>query len=88
MGELMLEFLAFVEGLFLTIHPFRDFTGRTIRLFLSELLRRLDLPEVDLAPEAGKERAAYFTALEVADVLDWGPLTAVWNNRLATPPGN
>ena len=74
MGELMLEFLAFAEGRFLTIHPFRDFNGRTIRLFLSELLRRLDLPEVDLAPEANEERAAYFTALEAADAGRRGDL--------------
>jgi fido (protein-threonine AMPylation protein) len=49
-GELTLEFLAFAEGCFLTIHPFRDFNGRTIRLFLTELRRRLDLPRVELAP--------------------------------------
>lgn len=83
MGELMLEFLAFAEGRFLTIHPFRDFNGRTIRLFLSELLRRLDLPEVDLAPESDEERQRYFSALEAADERDWQPLMAVWNERLA-----
>lgn len=83
MGELMLEFLAFAEGRFLTIHPFRDFNGRTIRLFLSELLRRLDLPEVDLAPESEEERQRYFTALEAADEHDWQPLMAVWNERLS-----
>lgn len=52
-------------------------------IFLSELLRRLDLPEVDLAPEAEAERAAYFAALEAADALDWQPLQSIWNERLA-----
>ena len=46
-----LEFLAFAEGRFLSIHPFRDFNGRTIRVFLAELVRRLDLPRVELAPQ-------------------------------------
>ncbi len=55
-SDLTLEFMAFAEGRFLTIHPFRDFNGRTIRLFLTELLRRLDLPLVVLAPEGEKER--------------------------------
>jgi len=87
MGELMLEFLAFAEGRFLTIHPFRDFNGRTIRLFLSELLRRLDLPEVNLAPEAEAERLAYFAALEAADALDWQPLVTIWNERLSATEG-
>ncbi len=72
------------EGRFLTIHPFRDFNGRTIRLFLSELLRRLDLPEVDLAPESDEDRQRYFSALEAADERDWQPLMAVWNARLTT----
>jgi CRISPR-associated endonuclease/helicase Cas3 len=82
-GELLLEFLAFAEGRFLTIHPFRDFNGRTIRLFLTELRRRLDLPRVTLAPEDELARQAYFSALESADRLDWQPLIAVWRDRFA-----
>jgi len=41
-GDLTLEFLAFAEGRFLTIHPFTDFNGRTIRLFLLELFAIAD----------------------------------------------
>jgi CRISPR-associated endonuclease/helicase Cas3 len=78
-----LEFLAFAEGRFLSIHPFRDFNGRTIRVFLAELLRRLDYPLVNLAPEEEDARAIYFTALEAADRCDWQPLIAIWRNRLA-----
>jgi CRISPR-associated endonuclease/helicase Cas3 len=81
LGELTLEFLAFAEGRFLTIHPFRDFNGRAIRLFLTELRRRLDLPHVVLAPETEEERQAYFQALEAADRLDWQPLITVWHKR-------
>lgn len=62
--ELTLEFLAFAEGRFLSIHPFRDFNGRTIRVFLTELLRRLDLPRVELAPESDADRTQYLAALE------------------------
>lgn len=80
--DLLLEFLAFAEGRFLTIHPFRDFNGRTIRLFLVELLQRLDLPEVILAAESEGERQTYFQALEAADKLDWGPLVEIWRRRL------
>ena len=79
--DLTLEFLAFAEGRFLTIHPFRDFNGRTIRVFLAELLRRLDLPLVDLAPEQDEARSAYFSALEAADRLDWQPLIEIWEAR-------
>jgi len=80
---LTLEFLAFAEGRFLSIHPFQDFNGRTIRLFLLETLRRLDLPRVVLAPESVTERNEYFLALEAADRADWRPLVDIWANRLA-----
>lgn len=80
-SELTLELLAYAEGRFLPIHPFRDFNGRSIRLILTELRRRLDLPRVELAPESEAERAAYFAALEAADAHDWQPLTAIWNAR-------
>ena len=79
--DLTLEFLAFAEGRFLSIHPFHDFNGRTIRVFLSELLRRLDLPLVNLAPEDDAARQAYFAALEAADRLNWQPLVGVWQAR-------
>jgi CRISPR-associated endonuclease/helicase Cas3 len=81
-GDLTLEFLAFAEGRFLTIHPFADFNGRTIRLFLLELLRRLDLPELELAPESEMERQNYFEALEAADQSNWAPLVEIWKTRL------
>ena len=82
--DLTLEFLAFAEGRFLTIHPFRDFNGRTIRVFLAELLRRLDFPLVNLAPEQDEVRACYFSALEAADRMDWQPLIEIWKNRLSS----
>lgn len=85
-GDLTLEFLAFAEGRFLTIHPFTDFNGRTIRLFLLELLRRLDLPQVVLAPENETERQIDFRALEAADRSDWQPLAAIWQSRLVSSP--
>ena len=81
-AELTVEFLAFAEGRFLTIHPFRDFNGRTIRLFISELLRRLDLPETDPTPESEADKQAYFLALEAADRGDWTGLMQIWQQRL------
>lgn len=81
--ELALEFLAFAEGRFLSIHPFRDFNGRTIRVILAELLRRLDFPLVNLAPDNEEARALYFAALETADRCDWQPLIAIWSQRIA-----
>jgi len=86
LGDLTLELLAFAEGRFLSIHPFQDFNGRTVRLLLLELLRRLDLPRVILAPESAMEREQYFRALEAADRSDWQPLTHIWQHRFTSTP--
>lgn len=83
LGDELLEFLAFVEGRFLSIHPFRDFNGRTIRLFLAELLCRLDLPPVPLVPDREDAKPAYFATLEAADQGDYRPLAQLWSKRLA-----
>jgi CRISPR-associated endonuclease/helicase Cas3 len=80
--DLLLETLAFAEGRLLSIHPFRDFNGRITRLFLRELLRRLDLPPVDLVPTTTSGEPAYFAALRAGDTLNWQPLAAIWRQRL------
>lgn len=80
--DLLLETLAFAEGRLLSIHPFRDFNGRVTRLFLRELLRRLDLPPVDLVPTIPADEPIYFAALRAGDALNWQPLAAIWRQRL------
>lgn len=75
------ELLAFAEGRLLSIHPFEDFNGRTARLFLSELLRRLDLPVLDPTPDPGEETKTYLAALHAADQANWLPLTHLWLER-------
>jgi CRISPR-associated endonuclease/helicase Cas3 len=67
--DLLLETLAFAEG----------------RLLLAEILRRLELPPVELAPTDETARKKYVQALEAADRLDWTPLTKLWQERLETP---
>ncbi len=82
LSSLTLELLAFAEGRFLTIHPFRDFNGRTIRLLLTEIVRRLELPKVTLTAEGDEARRSYFLALEAADQVDWTPLVQLWQQRI------
>lgn len=78
----LLETLAFTEGRLLSIHPFFDFNGRITRLWLRELLGRLDLPPVDLVPTDIKDEPDYFAALRSGDELDWKPLAAIWQRRI------
>ena len=79
--ELLIDTLTFAEGELLHIHPFEDFNGRVTRLFLIELLYRLQLPVVDPATEQGEETARYFAALRAYDKRDSGPLAAFWRER-------
>ena len=53
-----------------------------MRLLLDEVLHRLDLPPVRLEAEGDTERAAYFAALEAADVNNLHPLMEIWKQRL------
>ncbi len=80
-GELLLEALAFAEGRLLSIHPFADFNGRAARAWLREILRRLDLPPVQLVPGEDAARIEYLSALRVVDRADWRPLMEIWRRR-------
>ena len=77
-----IEGLTFAEGELLKIHPFEDFNGRVTRLLLTELMCRLDFPEIDPAvPPA--DRAAYFAALRAYDQRDPRPLAEIWRRRFS-----
>lgn len=81
-SELLLELLAFAEGRLLSIHPFADFNGRTTRVFIDWLTRRLRLPDVDPTPATGTATEQYLAALRAGDRHDWQPLMQIWRERL------
>jgi CRISPR-associated endonuclease/helicase Cas3 len=82
--DLQIELLAYAEGEFLTIHPFLDFNGRTVRVILAELLRRLELPFVEVAvARRTPEFKAYQDALADYDNSRIQPLAALWEQRLS-----
>ena len=75
--------LTFAEGQLLHIHPFKDFNGRVSRLFLIELLCRLDLSVIasSIASPAPEGSQRYFAALRAYDRHDRKPLIAIWRRR-------
>ena len=81
--EQVIDHLAFAEGRLLHIHPFDDFNGRVSRLFVIELLYRLNLPIVDPAASSPEETKIYFAALQAYDQYDPNPLCAVWRRRFS-----
>ena len=78
----LIETLVFAEGQLLHIHPFEDFNGRVSRLFLTELLRRLNLPTVEFEMNSDTKRNQYFAALSAYDQHNRAPLTDIWYQRL------
>lgn len=81
-ADLLTEHLAFAEGRLLSIHPFPDFNGRVTRLWLRELVTRLELPNVALVPASPDETVEYLAALRAADASRWEPLRQIWLRRL------
>lgn len=81
--ERFIEHLTFAEGRLLHIHPFEDFNGRVSRLFLIELLYRLNLPMIDPAASSMEETKCYFAALRAYDRHDPRPLSAIWRGRFS-----
>lgn len=54
--ERQIEALAYAEGHMLTIHPFEDFNGRAVRAFITEILRRLDMPPIEVSVERNTQQ--------------------------------
>ena len=83
LSDQLIDSLVFSEGRLLHIHPFGDFNGRVLRLFLIELLYRLNLPVIDPAMSSSDETERYFAALGAYDRNDPRPLAAIWRRRFA-----
>jgi CRISPR-associated endonuclease/helicase Cas3 len=86
--NLLTEHLAFAEGRLLSIHPFQDFNGRVTRLWLRELIQRLELPAAPLVPSSPEDAVEYLAALRAADALNWRPLMQIWTKRFQATVGD
>jgi fido (protein-threonine AMPylation protein) len=76
------ELLAWADGRFQWIHPFKDFNGRVGRVLLAAILYKLVLPHVETAPMEPLAKRRYLDALHAADNGDLGPLTELWMRRI------
>jgi Fic family protein len=82
--DLQLELLTYAEGEFLHIHPFQDFNGRTVRVLLTELLIRLNLPVIDVSVERDTRMfEVYRNALAEYDNSRREALSDFWIERLS-----
>jgi CRISPR-associated endonuclease/helicase Cas3 len=84
--ERLLATLAYAEGRLLTLRPFAEYNGRVVRVWLREVLRRLDCPPVVLAPSDDGLRDDYLAALRACGGGEWRPLMEVWASRFEAIP--
>jgi len=80
-GGAPLDALAFAEARLLYIRPFAAFNGRATRLWLREILRRLGLPAIQIAPLTAAARERHLAALRAHDRGDPRPLADLWRDR-------
>lgn len=66
--------IAWAQHRLVWIHPFKDYNGRTARLFSNLLMLRLNLPLAEIKVESEKDRQTYITALKAADKGSYAPL--------------
>lgn len=69
-----IDLIAWAQHCLVWIHPFKDYNGRTARLFSNLLMIRLGLPLAEIKVESEKERKTYIAALKTADQGNYQPL--------------
>lgn len=69
-----IKLIAWAQHRLVWIHPFKDYNGRTARLFSNLLMLRLGLPLAEIKVETEKDRQTYIAALKSADGGNYQPL--------------
>lgn len=80
--ERVVELLSHFQHLFVFIHPFVDYNGRTARMLTSYILMRLNLPIIEIITDTGKTRKEYISALQKADGGDYSKLEDIMSVAL------
>lgn len=78
----LVEILARFQHRFVFIHPFKDYNGRTARMFTNYILMRLSLPITEIKVEGKKDRVNYIKTLQVADKGDYSELESIITTSL------
>lgn len=83
------EALAVVHAELILIHPFREGNGRLARLLTLLMGYQAGLAPLDFSPLAGRNKLAYFAAIQTALGRDYMPLTSMFERVLlrALPAG-
>lgn len=81
--EQIIEALAVTHCELVLIHPFREGNGRASRLLTTLMALQAGLPLLDFSGITGKEKQAYFQAVQAALGRDYEPMKNIFRNVVA-----
>jgi Fic family protein len=79
----VIELLAWFQHAFVVIHPFQDYNGRLARMLTTYILLGLSLPPMEITAETDSDRRRYISAMQSADVGEYGPLENLMSYALS-----
>lgn len=77
-AERVIEALAVTHAELVLIHPFREGNGRASRLLATLMALQAGMPLLDFSAIRGKQREAYFRAVQAAMRRDYEPMKAIF----------
>ena len=78
----VVSLLAWLQHLFVFIHPFQDYNGRTARMLTSLILLKLKMPAVEIQVETDDDRKKYLRAMQAGDEGNLAPLEELIGDAL------
>jgi len=79
----VLQALAITHCELVLIHPFREGNGRVSRLLSTLMALQAGLPLLDFSGIKGKQRAAYFAAVQAAMGRNYAPMAKIFETVVA-----
>jgi len=79
-----LDTLTFAHYEFIRIHPFNNGNGRTGRILMNLIALKFGYRPLELYHREGDSRKIYIDAMKAADKGDFGPLTNLISEEMAT----
>lgn len=79
----VIEALAITHCELVLIHPYREGNGRTSRLLATLMALQAGLPLLDFSGITGKEKQAYFQAVQLSMVRDYEPMKNIFRKVVA-----
>ncbi len=70
----IIKLLAWFQHIFVQIHPFNDYNGRTARMLTTYLLLKFNLHPFEIKADTKENRKTYIKALQCADEGNYLPL--------------